>query len=269
MEIIDRSPYPLKEGKMSFMDRMRGSLEYGFSWYAELQAQESIITSMSRLLGNDYVAMHRVTLPETDITIPLMAVGPTGLYILYVTPLAGVYRAKGENWLIQESGRGMRNARPNLLARTQLMGRAVEVYLKRNGCNVTVQTALLCSSPKMFVESVRPSTRVILSDAIEKFISSWGQDSASLGAEEVRHITDLLTNPPKPVEPVAAEPAVIENQPAVPPLESKSVKKRSSIEAAFGKVNFTSRQWIMIGVLVALLVCLLVAFIAIVLITLH
>jgi hypothetical protein len=269
MEIIDRSPYPLKEGKMSFMDRMRGSLEYGFSWYAELQAQESILNSLSRLLGNDYIAMHGVTLPETEISIPLMVIGPTGVHVFYVTPLAGVYRAKGDNWLTQESGRGMRNAHPNLLARTQLMGRAVEVYLKRNGCDITVQTALICSSSKMFVESIRPSTRVILSDAIEKFVSSWPQDSTGLDAEGVRRVADLLTNPPKPVEPTPAEPAVVEGQPAVTPAGSKPVKKQSGFEAAIGKINFTSRQWILMGILLLLVVCVLVTFILVVLITLH
>jgi hypothetical protein len=264
MEIIDHSPYPLKEGKMSLLERIRGSLEYGLSWYAELQAQESIIGSLSQLLGNDYILMHGFSLPDTEINIPLIIVGPSGLHVLYVTALAGVYRAKGDNWLLQESGRGMRNARPNLLARTNLMGRAVEVYLKRNGCDVIVQTALICSNSKMFVESIRSSARVILSDAIEKFVSSWTQDSAGLDAEEVRRVADLLTNPPKPVEP-----AVVEGQPADPLAGSKPVKKQSSFEAAIGKVNFTSRQWMLMGILLVLVVCLLVTFILVVLITLH
>jgi hypothetical protein len=144
------------------------------------------------------------------------------------------------------------------------MGRAVEVYLKRNGCDVIVQTALICSNSKMFVESIRSSARVILSDAIEKFVSSWTQDSAGLDAEEVRRVADLLTNPPKPVEP-----AVVEGQPAGLLAGSKPVKKQSSFEAAIGKVNFTSRQWMLMGILLVLVVCLLVTFILVVLITLH
>jgi hypothetical protein len=212
-------------------------------------------------LGNDYIALHNITMPETEVNIPLMVIGPTGVYVLYVTPLAGVYRAKGDNWLIQESGRGMRNAHPNLLARSQLMGRAVEVFLKRNGCDVTVQTALLCSSSKMFVESIRPSTRVIMSDAIEKFITSWAQENANLNADVVHQIADLLTTQPKPVAPAVVEPVAAEGQPIVQPAASKP----SGFEAAFGKINFTTRQWILMGVLLALLVCVLLTFIAIVL----
>ena len=262
MEIIDRSPYPLKEGKMSFMERVRGSLEYGLSWYAELQAQDSIITRLSQMLGNDYVVMHGVTLPDAEITIPLMVVGRTGLYILYVTPLTGVYRAKGENWLTQESGRGMRNAHPNLLNRTLLMGRAVEVFLNRNGCSVKPQTALICSSPKMFVESIRPSARVILSDALDNYVASWTPDSATLSEEDVHHVAELLTNPPKPVEPILAEPVALDGQSPVLPTP---VRKQSGLDAAIGKINFTSRQWILMGILLALVICLLVAFIAVVL----
>jgi len=177
--------------------------------------------------------------------------------------------------LIQDAGRGMRNARPNLLARTQLTGRAVEVFLKRNKCDITVQTALLCASPKMFVDSIRrPSVRVILSDAIEKYVASWPEDSAGLSGEEVHHIANLLLGQPEPTQPIVVEPAVVEpveeeGQLTDSSVAAKPIKKQSDFDAIFGKINFTTRQWSIIGVLVAMLVCVLVTFIAISILTLR
>jgi hypothetical protein len=242
---------------MSFLDRIRGSLDYGLSWYAELKAQEAVINSMGKLLGDKYIVLHNITLPDADVTIPLILIGPTGVYILYVTSLGGVYRAKADAWMVQESGRGFKTARPNLLTLTQLMGRGLQVYLKRSGVEIDAQAVLVCVSSDMFVESIRPMVRVILSDAIEKFIASLAQSKTSLEPDTVRRIADLLSNPPKPVDEKKPE--------EIAPVEIPE-KKKNTFLAAFGKVNFTPRQWFILGILQVLLVCLLITFIATVII---
>jgi hypothetical protein len=255
MEIIDHSPYPLKEGKLSLVDRFRGSLDFGLSWYPQMQAQAVLLSSLSRLLSDQYIALNNITLSDVDVAIPVIIIGPTGLQVLYVTSLGGVYRAKEENWLVQDSSRGFKVSKPNLLTRSLLMGRAVEVFLKRNGLEVQVQTALVFVSPHMFVETIRPPVRVILSDAIEKFIVSFSQNRTTLDQDAVRRAADLLTNPIK-VE-VESAPVDLREELAPPP-----VKKRNKFLAAFGKVNLSRKQWTIILVLQVLLICLLMTFIA-------
>lgn len=255
MEIIDHSPYPLKEGKLSLLDRIRGSLDFGLSWYPQMQAQAALITSLSRLLGDKYIALNNITLPDVDVAIPAIVIGPTGLWVLYVTSLGGVYRAKEENWLAQDAGHGFKVAKPNYLTLSVLMGRAVEVFLKRNGVDIQAQTALVCVSPHMFVETIRPAVRVILSDAIEKFIVSFTQGQTVLDPDVVRQAADLLTQPPKPEE--GSSPADLRQELAPAP-----VKKQSNFRGVFGRVNFTRKQWAVIIVLQALLICLLMTFIA-------
>jgi hypothetical protein len=180
------------------------------------------------------------------------------VYVLYVTPLGGVYRAKADAWLIQESGHGFRTARPNLLTFTQLMGRGLQLFLKRNGIEVDAQAVLVCVSSDMFVESIRPVVRVILSDAIEKFIASLAQTKGALDPDAVRRIADLLSTPPQPEEEKKPE----ETAPVEIPAVAVPEKKKNPFLAAFGKVNFTSRQWVILGILQVLLVCFLITFIA-------
>ena len=200
MEIIDHSPYPMQDGKISFMDRVRGTLDYGLGWYGERQAQEAVIASMGKLLSNKFVVLHNFSIPDVDVAIPIILVGPSGVQVMYTTSLGGVYRAKADTWMVQESGRGFKNARPNLLTRAQLMGRSLDIFLKRNGINVDTQATLVCASADMFVESVRPIVRIILSDAIEKFVSSQVQLKETLNDAAVRQVVDVLVNPVKSPE---------------------------------------------------------------------
>lgn len=256
MEIIDHSPYPLKEGKMSLLNQIRGTLDFGLSWYPQMQAQAALITSLSRLLGDKYIALNNLTLSDVDVAIPVIIIGPSGLQVLYVTSLGGVYQAKEDSWLVQDAGRGFKVTKPNLMILSLLMGRAVEVFLKRNGFEIEAQTALVCVSPHMFVETIRPAVRVILSDAVEKFIGSFSQNKTTLDQDAVRRAADLLTNPPK--ADVVSSPADLRPELAPAPL-----KKRNNFPAAIGKVNFSRKQWAILLVLLALLICLLMTFIAV------
>lgn len=255
MEIIDHSPYPLKEGKMSLLDRIRGTLDFGLSWYPQMQAQATLVSNLSRLLGDKYIVLNNITLPDVDVAIPVIVIGPVGLQVLYVTNLGGVYRAKEEGWLVQDAGHGFKVTRPNLLMRAALMGRAVEVFLKRNGLETQVQTALVFVSAHMFVESIRPAVRVILSDAVEKFVVSFSQNQPILDPEGVRHAADLLANPSKPE--ATSSPEDLRQD-----LAPQPVKKQNNFRSPFGKVNFSRKQWAIIIISQVLLICLVMAFIA-------
>ena len=113
------------------------------------------------------------------------------------------------------------------MTRAMLMGRAVEIFLKRNGLETQVQTALVFVSAHMFVESIRPAVRVILSDAVEKFVVSFAQNQPVLDPDGVRRAADLLTNP---VTAAASSPADLRQELAPQELDWKSCKSRSHNE---------------------------------------
>jgi hypothetical protein len=54
--------------------------------------------------------------------VPIILLGPTGIYVIHVTYLRGRYEAKGDTWNV-ESGEGYKPAPVNLVQRTMRMAK--------------------------------------------------------------------------------------------------------------------------------------------------
>jgi len=196
MQIIDRSPIRSTAAGMSTMDRFRSVLKLGVSGTGELQAQAQIIEVFNRYFDDKYILLRHLVLPDLDVPIPLILAGPVGVLLLYVTPLKGIYRARGESWSVVDSRRRFKPARPNLLTRTSLMARAVQVYLERQGMpGIDVEPVLLCTDPGIHVESIRPSVRIVMTDAMDRFIAGLQQAQLTLTGPEVEMIVERMIKP--------------------------------------------------------------------------
>jgi hypothetical protein len=210
MQVIDHTPYLSEKGELSLLDRLKGTLQFGFSWYPQLEAQRVVITRLGKQLGRRYVLLRNATLPRSEISVPLILVGPPGVYMLYATHQRGMYRAKGDTWGTLE-GDQFRPAAINLLTRTARLARAVHVYLKRQGWEAleTVEPVLIGADPGLHVDSVRPTVRVVLSDAIERFAASLAQARVVLSPESADDIVERLqaARPPHQAAGSSAEPA--------------------------------------------------------------
>ncbi len=198
MKLIDHTPF-FKDGQISATDRLKAIWKYGVSWVKEVEAQQVVIEALEKGLARGYTLLRNVTLPGLDIEIPLILIGPTGIYVLYVTPLRGTYRARGEEWGPIE-GESFRPARVNLLRRVARLGRAVQVYLQKQGLTdlPPVEAVLLCADHGLIIESVRPIVRVVQRDALERFAISISQARVVLGADRIQHIINRILNPLPP-----------------------------------------------------------------------
>lgn len=203
MKIIDHTPYFDNEtGKINFLDRARAMMKYGSAWIKEVEAQKEIITVLSKVLDRSYTLLSNVTPPGLEASFPLILVGPTGVFVIYVTPLTGIFRAKGDQWG-SISGNAFKVEKPNLLTRTERMARAIQVFLQRQGyLDITsVEAILLCSDLSVNVDSIRPIIRVVMRDALERFAISISQARVTLSPEAVQDIIGRILNPPKPPPP--------------------------------------------------------------------
>ncbi|MGD0611630.1 MAG: NERD domain-containing protein [Anaerolineales bacterium] len=203
MKIIDQTAYFNPEtGEISFPDRVRAIMKYGSIWITEVQAQRSIIAALDKVLDKSFTVLRNVPLADLDANIPLILIGPPGVYVIYVTSLQGTYRAKGDQWGTI-SGSTFKDEKPNLLTRTERMARAVQVYLQRQGYMTLtgVEAVLLCSDPGVHVDSLRPIVRVVMRDALERFAASLTQSRLVLTPEAVHDIASRILNPPKPAPP--------------------------------------------------------------------
>jgi hypothetical protein len=230
MNIIDHTPYFNNEtGEISFLDRGKAIMKYGASWIKEVEAQKQVIAVLNQVLDRNYTLLRNVTPPGLEASFPFILVGPAGVFVMYVTPLTGIFRAKGDQWGTI-SGNTFRNEKPNLLTRTERMARAIQVFLQRQGYSVitTVDAILLCSDPSVHVDSIRPIIRVVMRDALERFGISIMQARVVFSPESVQDVIERILNPPKPAPPEPAEPLAV-----VSPITLASLKAEDPYVPAF------------------------------------
>ena len=254
MKLIDRSPYPVKPDGLDFVTRLRGMLEFGASWPRDIQAQQTCIKFFNRYLKDRFTLICNLKLTGLDGVIPMVLVGPPGVMVIYVSSMRGAFQAQGEEWLELQTGKGYVPTRPNLVLQTLSMGQAVDGFLSQKNSSAPVaQGVLLFTNPRIFVETVRSAARVVMSDAQDKFAAGLSQAPAVLDDDTVEAIVGALVaagEVEKPAEPEIEVPASLP--------EAKRKKPTSSLGA-----NFTRKQWTFLIILSILLVCILVAFIVI------
>ncbi len=208
MKVIDKTPLQDEKGEIGLVQRVQGTLEHGFQWYPELEAQKAVMAQLERVIEKGFTLIRNVTLGKSSITEPLILIGQPGVYVLYVTPLSGLYEAKGEEWNQIKSGHPY-PAEPNLMLRVERLARALQVFLQRQGITLpgTVEPVLVASSPAMHIDSVRPMVRVVLSDAVRQFAASLLQARPILRPDQVGEIADhIITPKPKPISLESQEP---------------------------------------------------------------
>jgi hypothetical protein len=208
MKIIDQTPYYKENGELSIVDRGKAIMQFGFGWFKEIEAQKAIIAVFDKILDKNFTLLQNVIPPGLDARIPFILVGPTGVFVMYVTPLVGMFRAKGDQWGTV-TGSTLKPEKPNLLTRTERMARAIQVLLQRQGYSeiTEVEAILLCSDPAITVDSLRPIIRVVMRDALERFAVSISQARTLINPDVVREITKRILNPVVPTPPQPAEAA--------------------------------------------------------------
>lgn len=221
MKIIDKTPLLNEKGELGLVQRAQGMLKYGFGWPAELEAQKAIITFFDRQLEKGYTLIRNMTLGASGITVPLILLGPTGIYVIHVSYLRGRYEAHANNWN-EASGDGYKPASVNLIERTARMARAVKAFIERQGVKVPVdpEPVLIAGNPGLHVESVRPAIKVIMIDGVKSFASNLASAKPVLSPEAVHEFTERLVNPrPAKKGPALAQSATSSVKTQPPPKE--------------------------------------------------
>jgi len=133
-----------------------------------------------------------VTLPNTDIDLPLVLMGPPGIFLVNVLHERGVYRARDDEWGTVV-GEKFVPAAINHVARTEKLGRVLQIYLERTGFrNTVVNPVLMAANPGLHVETVRPVVRIVMSDALERFAMSMNQSPSEQTTDNIAKIAHVI-----------------------------------------------------------------------------
>lgn len=196
MKIIDKTPLVNEKGELGIVQRIQGMLQFGFNWPSELAAQKAIVTFFDKQLEKGYTLIRNLALGQSGITIPMILLGPAGIFVIQVTYLRGRYEARSDSWNV-ESGTGYKPAPVNLIQRTIRMARALQVYIERQGVKVpvSIEPVLIAADPGLHIESTRPAIRVMMIDGIRSFVSGLVTGRTVLSAEIVYDLTERILNP--------------------------------------------------------------------------
>jgi hypothetical protein len=196
MKIIDKTPLVDEKGTLTLVNRIQGMLQYGFNWPRELEAQNAIVKYFDRQLEKGYTLIRNMPLGQSGIVVPMILLGPTGIYVIEVTHLRGRYEAHGEAWNV-ESGDQYKPAPVNLIQRTMRMARAVQAFIERQGVRipVTIDPVLIAGDPGLHIESVRPAIKVMMIDGIKAFVNGLATGSPVMSSIQVNDFTDRILSP--------------------------------------------------------------------------
>ena len=197
MKIIDKTSLQDANGNVNIINRLQGTLKYGFSWYPELEAQKKVIPVLDRFLDKGYLLIRNYTLPNSDIVIPLILIGPSAVSIIVVSPVNGHFEAKGMEWNTISSNGAPIPAKRNLIELASKLTRAFQKYLDRFKISVPVpvEPVLLVSDPGAQVDATRPAVRVVRSDAIKQFANSLMQARPILRTDSIFSLGDRIVDP--------------------------------------------------------------------------
>jgi hypothetical protein len=193
---------------------------------------------------------------------------PAQLLIINPKTQQGFFRAEGKRW--EELGRDdeYRLAQNNLIRETWLYQKTVEGYLKQHNFSAPMDRGVMIFvSPETVVESIRPRVRVIQADGIRNFARELAISKPVFSDMDFRTVLNLLTDPrlPAKTKKKKVDPELLEPDPMMPEALEKV---EETIDQGIRKVNFTRREWIIVGLLVFGVIVVLIALILLIIFTL-
>lgn len=274
MKIIENTSQNQKSQSPNVLGGMIGSLKLGRATPQEVQAQQAVIAVLEKALDNRYFLLRDISLAEQAMPIPLILVGPAGIKVIYPLALRGVYRAKVDEWEQLDTQRQTyRPVTPNLIIQAQQMAQAVEEHLKAQNIDPPpVEPALVFTDTGVHIEMVRPAVRIVLIDAIDRFIAGLLQAPVMLSKEEVQQSTNSLAQalgmdeerslyPERDAFSFSDESAARSKGPTIADRLPRGERAVSTLN----KIPLSNRQWLVLGCLVAINILILIAAVAFIL----
>ncbi|GAB4579166.1 MAG: hypothetical protein Fur0022_19040 [Anaerolineales bacterium] len=239
LNIINYTPLVEHDGSVSPLNKIIGNLRFGGGWFKELQAQDTVISILKKLLTDRFTLVRNFTLPDEEIPIPMLLISGSGVWLIAVTDLSGIFKAEGkEMYEMDTKSHEFVPHTPNLLMRTILMSRAFEEFLQKHKIPLPpIEPVLIFTNPGVDVRTGgEVGIRVLLIDALNRFVSNLA------------------------VTPVRMEPGTTKK--IVELIKYTHTKAQQTAKKSSGglKLKFSPKQWIILGAMIVVLVLTVILF---------
>jgi hypothetical protein len=269
MKVIDGTQLNQKGKPTGLFSKTRGMFQQPSVSRDEQRAQRTIISVFQGTLDNRFILMHDVFLNGPDILLPLILVGPGGVWMIYLSGARGVFRAREETWeQLNEGTRKYNIVRPNLITRSVMMARAVQTYLSQNMEDAPeVMPVLFFSNSGVHMEATRPAARIVLADGLERFAASIAQEPSALTQSEVQKVVSTLGGESLAAQQLQISPEIDDafSLLELPPEESRAPKPLVMMDTSeskiVSKVPLNRKQLVILSLLALVNIAILVALV--------
>ena len=200
MIVRDLSEYRAEDGSISIENRIRATIDYGLGWYGDMQAQDFITSRLQKILDNEHTLLRNVPLAGTNLSAPMILLGPQGVRLIHASRIRGIFRAKDEDWQKFDGRlRRFKSTRPNIQLQALSMARGILRYLQAQGFPLPeLEAVMIFANPQTHVDMAAPAAKIVLADAIDHFASNLLEMQPIMDQEDIIMVAEALTNPQLP-----------------------------------------------------------------------
>jgi hypothetical protein len=162
------------------------------------------------------------------------------------------------------NSRRFREAKPNLINRILLLTQAITRHLERQDIqNLLIEPVLIMTDPGVHIDAKNPAVRIVMIDALDRYIASHAQSPGLITAENSLNIVNLLSDPTYAVSDVFSSEEERRIQEAFTSQRAEPLPGSSRrMELPFlGSIRFSNRQWIVLALLALINVIVLASLI--------
>lgn len=241
-------------------------------------AKDILIKNLNNSLDNRFHMVCEACLDEARGVLPLILLGPTGIWVILPSEAKGVFRINESVWEEMQSKRGgYKRVFPNPM--TIVMEKTQELldYLTSRGIKVpTIEPAVFFSDPGAHIESTKPAARIIPIDALQRFMITVWRSPVVFDEDELQIILDELVceqdaSEDKPVGEITDIYSMRDLPAPKKPAEPSRLSMLTHDEPALirriaQRFPFTRQQWILLAILLAVNIVILVWLVVVVVI---
>jgi hypothetical protein len=247
------------------------------------EAQEIFISLLSEALDNSFYLLNMLVLPGQGKQNPLLLLGPTGIWAILPSGVAGIYRVNESAFeRFDEKSRQFVTIKPNLVLEVCAWAKAVSDSLAGLEMQIpSIEPILFFSDPGAHIDFTHPTSRIVLADGLPRFLTGLFHAPSVLEKDEIRQIIVGLVGE-EALDPFHFEQEIKDEYsfrdkpapekptpkpPAAPSRLATMIREEPHIVRQVSRhVPFNLKQWAMLGVLVLLAAIMLVALVFVVLI---
>ena len=261
-------------------DKKGGSSEAGLGQILSSRKKKSpkelFIQSLKSALDHRFVLLCNSQPKGAEESMSLG--GPTGIWLILLSDVKGVFRAAEQAWEALDARTGSyKPARPNPIVLARQKTDLFTEKLSKLGIELPViEPIVFFTDPGAHVDTAHPAARIVLLDAVQRFITSILTSPVALNQEAIQQIIDdyLGDNPQESLDSIKEirdiyslreKPAP--KKPAEPSRLATISREEPEIIKRLAKIfPFTRQQWILIGILLIVNLIILVWLVVVVVI---